>query len=298
MISADAYSASCDLILDPIYSPEVAFPAEPVRRIFVTNEKQTFSCNVKLIREVPTKPELVYARTDHQFTRQFFWSVKPYVSHIYAVNCEFEHPMITHIPLGFYIPEVLPKRPEGTHKKHLCYTNFDYSDSQWPAHNPYKGARLDCIRYFDFPWVKTERELSNRTYFKRLAECEFVVCPFGFGLDSYRVYEAAWCGARPIVLSSGLDSIHKQFGAVIVNDWSEVTEPFLLDIAKQGPLQVDPKLFLAETWIRSCHLDEQTTDAGALHQHEQVGAGSARESGKGEQFRETSTPSFPPQIRT
>ena len=260
MISADTYADSCDLVFDSIYNPDKILPKDPPRRIFVTGEKQTFAHNVKFIREIPGNPEVIYARTDHPFTRQMLWSLKPYVSHIYAVNCEFEHPMITHIPLGFYIPEVLPKQPDRTEKKYLCYTNFDYSDSPHIAHAPYKSARYDCIRYFDFPWIKSERELSNRTYFQRLSECEFVVCPFGFGLDTYRVYESAWCGARPIVLSSGLDSIHKQFGAVIVNDWSEVTEPFLREIVKQGPLCVDPKLFLAETCVPTLSCLSQPSD--------------------------------------
>ena len=260
MISADAYANSSELVLDAIYNPDCIIPKTPPRRIFVTGEKQTFSNNVKLIRGIPDMPEVIYARTDHQFTRQMLWSLKPYVRHIYTVNCEFEHPMITHIPLGFYIPEVLPKQPINTQKKYLCYTNFDYTDSPHVAHNPYKSARYDCIRYFDFPWIKSERELSNQTYFKRLSECEFVVCPFGFVLDTYRVYESAWCGARPIVLSTGLDSIHKQFGAVIVNDWSEVTEPFLREIVKQGPLRVDPKLFLAETWVPKLPVSSQCLD--------------------------------------
>lgn len=41
-------------------------------------------------------------------------------------------------------------------------------------------------------------------------------------------------GAIPIVMSSGLDEIYEKFGAIIVNDWSEVTEDFLKNIKPES----------------------------------------------------------------
>lgn len=244
IIGPESYAAVCDLILDPAFNPDMLLPDKPIRRVFVTSEKNTFEKHLKFIRSLPNKPEIVYARSDQQFTRQMFWSLKEHVSHIYAVNCEFQHPMLTQLPLGLASPR-MPER-EGE-KTILCYMNFNSSEPQYESHASYKYLRQDCARHF--PWVKTDpSELMPSAYYKRLMSSVFVICPFGFGIDTYRFYESVWCGARPVVLTSGLDPMYEKFGAVIVNDWSEVTEEFLKSKLQEVP-QVDTSIFEVTTHI-------------------------------------------------
>jgi hypothetical protein len=52
-----------------------------------------------------------------------------------------------------------------------------------------------------------------------------VICPFGAGKDTHRVYEALFFGAIPIIKSSFLDPLYKKLGECwIVNDWTDITE--------------------------------------------------------------------------
>lgn len=245
MISPDAYADLCDLVIDPAFNPELVIPDKPIRRVFVTAEKNTFEKHLRFLRSLPDKPELIYARSDQQFTRQMFWSVKEHVSHVYAVNCEFQHPMLTQIPLGVACPSALPAR--NAEKSVLCYMNFNSAEPSYESHASYKYLRQDCARHF--PWVKTDSpELMQSAYYKRLLASAFVICPFGFGIDTYRFYESVWCGARPVVITSGLDPLYKKFGAVIVNDWSEVTEEFLKEKLKEVP-EVDSSIFDVKSHI-------------------------------------------------
>jgi len=69
----------------------------------------------------------------------------------------------------------------------------------------------------------------------------------GFGVDTYRFYEAAWLGCTPIVMSSGLDDLHRKFGALIVNSWDEVTEELLQN---HTPVKVPDELFDINTYLR------------------------------------------------
>lgn len=250
LISYDNYVRSSDLIIDPYYNPDLKIQGSNIKAVLVTGEKQIFQKNVKLLREIPGRPNLLYCRTDEQFTRQMFESIKPFYSHVYAVNCEFQHPMITQIPIGFntiyqFQAEEVPER------NILCYINFDHEQSQYVAHAPYRYAREDCYNYFkdlEFAFKEGDK-ISSYAYFRRLTQSHCVICPHGYGLDSYRVYEAAWCGARPVVLSSGLDPLHAKFGAIIVNDWSEVTKEFLEKKLAEEPFKFNPDVFHLEYFI-------------------------------------------------
>lgn len=250
LVSYDNYVRMSDLIVDPYYNPDLKLQATNPRKVLVTGEKQIFHKNVKVLREIPGKPDLLYCRTDEPFTRQMFESIKPFYSHVYAVNCDFHHPMITQIPIGFntiyqFQADEVPER------NILCYVNFDHEQSQYVAHAPYRYAREDCFNHFkdqDFAFKEADK-ISSYAYFRRMTQSHFVICPYGYGLDTYRVYEAAWCGARPVVISSGLDPLHSKFGAVIVNDWSEVTKEFLERKLAEGPFPFNPDVFHLEHFI-------------------------------------------------
>jgi hypothetical protein len=250
LISYDNYVRCSDLIVDPYYNPDLKIEGSNIKAVLVTGEKQIFQKNVKLLREIPGKPYLLYCRTDEQFTRQMFESIKPFYSHVYAVNCEFQHPMITQIPIGFNTIYQF-EAAEVPERNILCYINFDHEQSQYVAHAPYRYAREDCYNYFkdlEFAFKEGDK-ISSYAYFRRLTQSHCVICPHGYGLDSYRVYEAAWCGARPVVLSSGLDPLHAKFGAIIVNDWSEVTKEFLEKKLADEPFKFNPDVFHLEHFI-------------------------------------------------
>lgn len=167
--------------------------------------------------------EIFYAQTDRPFTRIMFEAVRPKVKHVYAVNCDFDHPMVTKLPLGIP-PCILPKRVEYP-RNILCYLNVGEYLDEHVVHISARLLRQYCKDHFkDSDWVLQESKVPQMKFYDRLMHSRFVLCPFGVGLDTWRFYEAAWFGAIPIVISSHLDSVHKRFGAMIVDSWSEVTE--------------------------------------------------------------------------
>ena len=66
------------------------------------------------------------------------------------------------------------------------------------------------------------------SYLEDLASSYFVLSPRGHGLDCHRTWEALYMGAIPIVKSSGMDALFSDLPVLIVKDWSEITESFLL----------------------------------------------------------------------
>ena len=251
-ISTDGWVAAADVVIDPSYNPSRTYKLnDDVNIVFVTGEGYAFDQSIKpFLQKLPKKIKLIYANTDRNFSRQMLQSVRDIVSHVYAVNCDFDDQLITKIPMGVFNPYLMDViKPRD--KTILCYSNFWFHrDIVNAAHTCYTIAREKCSIYFsDKGFVLQENSLAPIAYYSRMSESYFVICPYGNGLDTYRVYEAAWWGARPIVLSSGLDNLHLKFGAVIVKDWAEVTEEFLRNKIIEGPPNVDRRLFDVAHWL-------------------------------------------------
>ena len=88
------------------------------------------------------------------------------------------------------------------------------------------------------------------------------------GIDSHRVWEILHFGCIPIVTSSSLDSLYRQFPIIIVSHWSELLRPHALeehysDVRRQ--FGEDPWLnhtlrskLTMDYWIRQVHLAQSS----------------------------------------
>jgi hypothetical protein len=124
--------------------------------------------------------------------------------------------------LDQHIPNALLKN----NKRWLCYVNFSVGTN--------RKEREGCLRFFlKKPWAKVVKPKSFPYYLSHLTESAFVVSPPGNGLDCHRTWEALLMGCYPIVKSSTLNPLYEELPVVIVEDWSEITESFLLEKYKE-----------------------------------------------------------------
>lgn len=70
--------------------------------------------------------------------------------------------------------------------------------------------------------------LSEDLFFKKMLESVFVASPRGRGEDCFRTWQALYLGTYPIIKSSPLNALFKDLPVVIIDNWDEVTESFLL----------------------------------------------------------------------
>lgn len=82
--------------------------------------------------------------------------------------------------------------------------------------------------FSQFSFTKNICSSNHRTYLINMMKTKFIVSPHGNGLDCHRTWEALLVNCIPIVKSSTLDDLYKDLPIVIVHDWSEVTEEFLI----------------------------------------------------------------------
>lgn len=143
-------------------------------------------------------------------------------------NCT--HPKLHPIPIGIANqywphgnPAVFSKVREDL-KRHArsstLYMNFSVSTHL-------QERSLVHNAFIDKPFCVSSAPKKLDAYLSDLTMSKFVLSPRGNGLDCHRTWEALYMGAIPIVRSSSLDAMYEGLPVIIVNDWSEVTLPFL-----------------------------------------------------------------------
>lgn len=96
------------------------------------------------------------------------------------------------------------------------------------AHRTDTGDRAGIGAMFrGKPWA-TVTHLPYRQYLHGIKDHKFVLCPSGNGIESARNWETLYMGRVPIFKKHPyLREIFKDFPALFVDDWNEVTEDFL-----------------------------------------------------------------------
>jgi hypothetical protein len=246
----------CDYIIDGAYgSPMTCIRCDNPKRVYLNAEAFNWENEIDKLMNVSTKFELYYI-SDRPFSYMMFNAIRSKVIHIYATNSEVNHRLVTHIPNMIYDTHDMPIFQ--CQKDILCYMNFGMLDSDSLADKTAKYIRINCRDAFkDKTWVTYDNVIPRYVLYSKYARSHFSICPPGRGIDTTKVYEAAWYGCRPIVLHSPLDDLYRQFGSLIVDDWSDVTEE-LLRSELQYPINVNREIFEVDYWIKP-YLDHFST---------------------------------------
>ena len=249
MISGQTFANCCDMIIDPRYGTQGIDQSKlhSAKTIFINGD--IFEQIIPFIITCKQVPSLVLHNSDRFFDRIKLEAVKPYIEKIYAINCDFGHPKIVNIPLGVSDKSDIWKKEGTPEKTILCYVNFGlYENTNELKFANVKYARDACKNYFSKTGFATlKNNLTMDEFMKDMSLSRFIICPPGFGIDTHRFYEAVWMGATPIVLSSSLDDMYRKFGALIVDNWEDVTEQLLKEF-KKG--KIDRSIFQSQKWIR------------------------------------------------
>lgn len=148
-------------------------------------------------------------------------------------GCIKTHPKFHLLPLGIFQKREfydnkseingLFKQLRDAPKKRLLYSNHGDMFGK-------KTDRKELDAYMvDKPWChKGTMGMEFIDYMKELGEFKFTLSPRGYGIDCYRTYEALLVGTIPIVKTSQLDPLFEGLPVLIVNNWEELTEEFLI----------------------------------------------------------------------
>lgn len=138
-------------------------------------------------------PSDTYSVKYYNYTKSTFSVVPTNVVKWFCTNVNIKHPVIQAIPFGLNdegnITSVMAKHI-GRPKKGLLYVNFQ----------PHTHQRARLLNHFSQQsWATVKTQVPVDEFWQDISEHEFVLCPFGNGLDCYRTLETIYLGSIPII---------------------------------------------------------------------------------------------------
>ena len=172
----------------------------------------------------------------------------PNIVHWFCQNTLIKHPKITPIPLGLDYETIMyynhirndrgPKMTPLDQEKQImdlrqnmlpfweripiCYGNFQYL-----LNTKYGSDRMDAIAKIPTKLIYYDSKNLRQTTFRNQTQFAFVVSPFGQDYECIRTWEALCLGCIAIIKTSPIDFIYSDLPILIINDWNEITQPFL-----------------------------------------------------------------------
>uniref|UniRef100_A0A6C0D6W0 Exostosin GT47 domain-containing protein n=1 Tax=viral metagenome TaxID=1070528 RepID=A0A6C0D6W0_9ZZZZ len=188
----------------------------------------------------------------------------------FSQNLIVNHPKLKHLPIGLdyhTISKLDEIHPWGTGMLPIeqdnlliymysiseplqsrifgCYVNFHFSE--WGINQ--RGDRQECLNIVPKDLCYFEPLYLNREYtWRKMSSFKFVLCPYGGGLDTHRLWEAVALGCIPIIKTSGLDPLFEDLNVCVVNSWNELSVDFLANFLNTMKPMKKEKLTL-EYWV-------------------------------------------------
>jgi hypothetical protein len=183
---------------------------------------------ISIIAEIPPKVKfiLITHNSDKCFTENHYILIKDIINKIYAINTIFNNENVITIPIGFRdmplntIP-IIKSCNKIFKKEILIYMNFEIITNI--------KKRITCFNYFiNFNWITSKSKLSIEDFYNDIKKSKYILSPEGTGIDCHRIYESIYFDAIPIVKSSSMNNFYKDLPVIIIKEWSDITEEFLI----------------------------------------------------------------------
>ncbi|MDB3866620.1 hypothetical protein N9309_02565 [Acidimicrobiia bacterium] len=215
-----------------------------LKSLFKQLNKVTDFKNIKLITH----------QTDQLIDEEIF-NLKPdCISKWFSINVGYDHPDLVPIPLGlgndFQDNQINSSDIEDNYlfnKEQLhphLYLNFKESTNFKERKNLYE--------YFsNADWVTIENpNLLKSQYKEAITKSSFILCPWGNGIDTHRLWESLYYGKIPITKYHHTYSYLNNLPILFVDKYEDITQEGLIDfIYSLKSSDIDYKKLSIETWI-------------------------------------------------
>ncbi len=146
--------------------------------------------------------KLITHQSDESVTKKLYKNKPSCISEWYGINIPSETPDITPIPIGLssgHYDKSLIKKHYSNFKKirfenkiNKLYVNFEV--------NTNFNERYNLLKKFESKsWADIEQnKLPLSEYIKKLTQYKFILCPWGNGIDTHRVWEVFYAESIPI----------------------------------------------------------------------------------------------------
>ena len=187
---------------------------------------------VHTLQSISCKPYvyiILIGKTDDTIRRDII--IPKNIARIYANNIDYDHPYIRFFPMGrdFRSIAQFSMQPTSCTRDTLCYCN--YSLNTHPSRTIiYNHLKEKSFVLFEHMGEFLDYNVSRGTFFERLYTSKFTICPRGNALDTFRFYDAFYCGCIPIVVRSHHHQYFEELPVLFLEDerdFAALTEEFL-----------------------------------------------------------------------
>lgn len=232
-------------------------------KTFEIKENQTIFCNTvtvnSLFKQLKKAKDiknikLITHQSDISITEDLFSKKPQCIEKWYSVNVQFKNSNLIPIPLGI---------ANFFQKKYLNTSNYPNSNMSLNINknakmylNFQKNTNLSerenlLTRFENKEWVTIEEpNLSIEKYIERLGMHTFVLCPWGNGVDTHRLWEALYNGNIPITKYHQTFDQVKSLPILFVESYTEITKDLLVrHLSNYKEIDYNLNLLNLGTWM-------------------------------------------------
>ena len=206
-----------------------------------------------------TNIKLITTQTDRMINKKLFEKMPNCISKWYSVNVNYENKKLIPIPLGLandYSPKNLITKNFGdidfnTHKKDKIYVNFNK--------NTNLKERRHLYDFFqNFNWATVDREILDfNEYHNNIKNHKYVLCPWGNGVDTHRIWEAIYSGSIPVIKDHITFKCLKGLPVIFIDDYKNINYDYLINKSKElEPISIDNEFLNLNYWIEKIRNNE------------------------------------------
>ncbi len=238
---------------------------------FEISENQTIFCNTDqldnlfyhLKRSKFSNLNLITHQTDLLITKKIFNKKPKCIKNWYTVNVGYEHNNLKPIPIG--LASSFSKKNLNSSDFKL-FDKYNFSSSEVSLYinfqkNTNFKERKNIVKLFQNEnWVKIDDpNLDKKSYMKNLVKYTFVLCPWGNGVDTHRLWETLYSGSIPITKKHPTYNYEEKLPILFVNDFEEINydtlEEFLINFDLN---QYDFSVLTKSFWNKKINKGKET----------------------------------------
>ncbi len=145
--------------------------------------------------------KIVSTQTDHYVDKKIFSKTPNSVSFLYSTNVVYKDKFLKSIPLGL-ANNYSTKNLQKSHFKNFqycdkkikkIYVNFEINTNYF-----HRSKLKKLISDNDLFYIE-DMKLDNFDYLNKLNQFQYVLTPWGNGIDSHRIWETLYAGTYPLI---------------------------------------------------------------------------------------------------
>ena len=212
--------------------------------------------------------KLITSQTDRMINKQLFEKMPNCISKWYSVNVNYADKKLIPIPLGLannYSPKNLLSKDFGdidfeTMKIDKIYINFNKYTNLKERHHLY-----DLFQNFN--WATIDRKILDfKEYQDNLKNHKFVLCPWGNGVDTHRIWEALYSGSIPVIKDHITFKCLKSLPVIFIDDFKNLNHDYLIDKSKElEPISIGDEFLNLKYWIKKVRNNEYVDESHKIN---------------------------------